>query len=138
MTRDSTSLLHSRACGRSDAPKIPQKALPPDLRGQLAALADADHRTAALAIASLPFGYRLLLESYNLVSLIGDHGHPGQVRPTASQRYEITDAGWSVIKACSALRETSASSKDDLDLREDALQRKQLFDAMPFKLKKPR
>lgn len=123
---------------RSAASAVRQKELPKRLRAYLAALAVANETAAELAITALPFGYRSLLETYNLITVTGPGADARDTEtdeatvPRPGQRYRLTKAGWDVIKACAELEAKEQGSSADLDRREAAL-KERLANKVPFK-----
>lgn len=106
---------HSQAPGagagaREDTrPDAALMALPGELRERLARLAGARDEDAEVAIATFDYGYRAVLESYDLIttSLPGTAlpGRARKERPEVSDprlRVNLTDLGRAVIAACAA------------------------------------
>lgn len=110
----------------------PFQALPDGLKERLSALARAPQQVAELAISLFPFGYRALLEAYDLIAITSPSAADGHsVDPDdPRQRTRLTPLGRGIIDACADDR-TNTTSSGDLQRRGDVL-REKYGDELPF------
>ena len=115
----------SRPPRPGDAPPTADEALAaldPDLVSRLAALADAPASAAEMAISLLPYGYRAVLETYELI----DTTHPVSGRSDRAeqndprQRVHLTPLGRTILAACADLA-SQRRAPDDLTDRAERL-----------------